>query len=152
MLEKFKELLKREKTELKLKTPMHLALTMDGVADYSKKEKISLSDSYKQSFKILLETLNYQINLKIPITTFFVLPEDIKNNVENFSQIIDPIEEFFNELIKNEAIHNNKVKVSILGKWYYMPGRVVELIKKTIDVTKDYDDFFLNLCINYSGQ
>ncbi len=150
MLEKFKELLKKEKKELKLTS--HIALTMDGIASYAKKEKIPLSESYKKSFDVLLETLDYQIDLRIPITTFFVLPEEIKADVEAFSQIIDPIEEFFNGLVDNEAINKNKVKISVLGKWYGMPGRVVEVIKKAIDATKDYDEFFMNLCINYDGQ
>jgi undecaprenyl diphosphate synthase len=42
--------------------------------------------------------------------------------------------------------------VSILGKWYDLPSRVVEPIKRIIEETKDYDSFFLNLCINYDGK
>ena len=40
----------------------------------------------------------------------------------------------------------------MLGKWYDLPGRVVEPIKDAIDSTRDYDLYFLNLCVNYDGQ
>ena len=67
MLEKFKELLKKDKKELKLKTPRHIAITMHGIKSYTKKEEISLAEGYKKGFEILLENLEQQIALKIPI-------------------------------------------------------------------------------------
>jgi undecaprenyl diphosphate synthase len=44
------------------------------------------------------------------------------------------------------------VKVSVLGKWYDLNNRIVEPIKKLIEETKDYDNYFINFCINYNGQ
>ena len=58
----------------------------------------------------------------------------------------------FNELSESKLIHENKIKISILGKWYNLPGRVVDAIKKAINDTRDYDSFFVNFCINYDGQ
>ena len=39
-----------------------------------------------------------------------------------------------------------------MGKWYDIPGRAVDSIKSAIEETKDYDEFFLNFCVNYDGQ
>ena len=33
-----------------------------------------------------------------------------------------------------------------------MPGKIIDPIKSLLDETKDYDQFFFNLCINYNGQ
>jgi undecaprenyl diphosphate synthase len=64
----------------------------------------------------------------------------------------DCLTEFFNLLLGWSFIQENQIKVSILGKWYDLPMRVVEPIKKLIADTKDYDKYFLNLCINYDGR
>ena len=60
--------------------------------------------------------------------------------------------DFFDGISNSPVIQNNKVKVSIFGKWYNLPGKAVESIKKIIEGTKDYDGFFVNFCINYYGQ
>lgn len=69
-----------------------------------------------------------------------------------YTQLTESLTEFFNKLANEEIIHNKKVKISVLGKWYGLPGMVVESIKSAIDKTKDYDSFFLNFCVNYDGQ
>ena len=65
---------------------------------------------------------------------------------------MDEFAKFLQWLKVNEKIHSNKVKVSALGKWYDLPSRGVEGIKEIIEETKDYDNFFLNFCVNYNGQ
>jgi undecaprenyl diphosphate synthase len=63
-------------------------------------------------------------------------------------------EAFFRYL--DETMHQylmtNKIHTTFIGKWYSLPGFVVEKIKKIVDETRDFDSFFLNVCINYDGQ
>ena len=47
---------------------------------------------------------------------------------------------------------DNKIKVSVLGKWYDLQQNVVSAIRKIGEETKDYDSFFVNFCVNYDGQ
>ena len=46
----------------------------------------------------------------------------------------------------------NRIKVSVLGKWYNLPNKIVEPIKKIIETTREHESFFVNLCINYDGR
>jgi undecaprenyl diphosphate synthase len=55
-------------------------------------------------------------------------------------------------LTEDKFIHDNKIKIGIIGKWYDLPNNVVEPIKKIIDITKEYEEFYLNFCLNYNGQ
>ena len=64
----------------------------------------------------------------------------------------DFLEHLLNSLIEWDFLKENQIKVTILGKWYSLPERVLEPLKKLIDNTKDYDKLFLNLCILYDGQ
>ena len=65
---------------------------------------------------------------------------------------MDSLLEFFQLILNWDLIKQNQIKVSILGKWYSLPLRLIEAIKTIIAETKDYDKFFLNFCINYDGQ
>lgn len=62
------------------------------------------------------------------------------------------IENFFDFLRDNGIIHKNKIRVSVFGKWYDLPENIIDSIKATMSETKNYDNFFLNICINYDGQ
>lgn len=152
MLEKIKKAIKKEEDVFKIKLPRHIALTMNGIGAWAKKNKVSLEDANNRSFLILKSTIKTQIRLRVPILTFYLLPESVDKNSENYEQTLNSIINFFTELSPSELINKNKVKISVLGKWYDLPSRIVDIIKKTIEETKDYDSFFLNFCVNYNGQ
>jgi len=147
MLEKFRKILAREPKE----PLMHVAVTMNGIRPFSNKKNIPLDESYKKGFEILNEIIEAQPEKQIPILTIYVIPETQVGD-DQFPVFLNYLINFFESLISKETIHANKTKINILGKWYDLPGRAVEPIKKAIEETKDYDGFFLNLCINYDGQ
>jgi len=71
---------------------------------------------------------------------------------DDFLAITDSLADFFNGLCNNDLIHKNQIKISVLGKWYDLPGKFVDSIKNIIEKTKEYDSYFVNFCINYDGQ
>ena len=89
------------------------------------------------------------IRLHIPIVTFYIMP---KNKKMDHSRYADYVSILMQELHNWSMLDTYQVKVSVIGQWYDLPGRAVEPIKKVIDDTQDYDRFFVNFCINYSGQ
>ena len=133
------------------KKPKHIALTMSGHFSYSKRYKMPVDQLYYKVFSKINEIIDFQTKENIPIITLYLITNKVKS-FENFPNVVDALVDFFEKLNANKMISENKVKVSILGKWYDLPGRLVEPIKEVIDGTKDYDNFFLNLCVNYDGQ
>ncbi|MBW2977623.1 di-trans,poly-cis-decaprenylcistransferase [Candidatus Woesearchaeota archaeon] len=150
MLEKFKKVLKHEK-EHKIRSLKHLVITTHGVKPWAEKEKKTIEEAYKKSFEILNEIINLQTEQNIPILTIYLMPEGLKRK-EYFPFFLNSLVAFFEKLLSSDNITNNKIKVSMLGKWYDLPGRAVEPLKEIIEETRDYDGFFLNFCINYNGQ
>ena len=132
-------------------TPKHVAISMGGQAAYAKTHHLGTEELYKRMFSKINWLVDMQISMNIPIITAYVLTSKVKNS-EHFPAIIDKLIEFFDGLRNNSKVYENKVKISILGKWYDLPGRAIDSIKAIIDETKDYDSFFLNLCINYDGR
>ncbi|MBW2967290.1 di-trans,poly-cis-decaprenylcistransferase [Candidatus Woesearchaeota archaeon] len=135
----------------KAKMPKHIAMTVGGLGRWSRLKGSELKDAHKKAFKKLDEVLRYQIVFDIPILTLYLVNNRVADN-QDYPELMDALSEFFRELLSNKDIFKHKVKISVLGKWYDLPSRVVEPIKRVIDETKDYDSFFLNLCINYDGR
>ena len=148
MLEKFRKILARGKGSRPL---MHVALTMNGIKPFSNKKNAPIDEVYKKSFEILNEIIESQPEKNIPILTIYMIPETQVGD-DQFPVFLNQLINFFESIISKETIHTNKTKISILGKWYDLPGRAVDPIKRAIEETKDYDGFFLNFCINYDGQ
>jgi undecaprenyl diphosphate synthase len=152
VLERIKGIIKKEKYVLKIKVPRHIGVTTDGTEKWALKNNISYEDACKRGFLILKSTIKLQVNLKIPILSFYILDRKADRGSQNYPLLLDAITKMFNEMANSKIINQNKIKISVFGKWYNLPGKVVDSIKKAIAETKDYDAFFVNFCINYDGQ
>lgn len=93
-----------------------------------------------KALKNILEIVQTSFALKLPILTFYTHDET------------DDLLNFLTALIHWDYIERQQVKVSVIGKWYDLPERLIEPIKEIIESTKDYDAHFLNLCLKYDGQ
>lgn len=148
MFKKITDILKaREKIHIiKADMPRHIAITIE-----KELKAIDLEQAYNKRNMLINNIISIQTRFNIPIITIFLLSSGAKNS-ENFSFLMDDLAKSFNELIANKKIHKNQTKVSVLGKWYDLPERVVNPIREIIESTKDYDKFFLNFCVNYDGH
>ncbi len=129
----------------------HIAVSLDNIPDWCRKNNRSIEDGCSEHFRLLGELLKVQVRLNIPIFTIYLLP-DIEKSKNDYMAFSDCMTDFFNALSANPLVQSHKIKISILGKWYNLPGKAVEALKNIIESTKDYDNFFANFCINYDGQ
>jgi len=127
------------------KIPKHIAILVDGCEEYAKKNNQEISEVYSTEFLNIKNIIKLAVKLDIPLLTFH-------SRTNANEQEIDQLQHFFELLLNWDLIKENQVKISVLGKWYALPDRLIEPIKKIISETKDYDKFFVNFCINYSGQ
>jgi len=146
MIEKFIHPLKKRK---KANAPKHIALSYNSYS--TKGVKIPIEQHFKNKLSKIKEFINVQAQFDVPIFTILLLSSETRKD-DNFSAIVDAISSFFNDIAHEKKIHHNKIKISVLGKWYNMPSNLVDSIKKVSEETKEYDKYFLNFCINYDGQ
>jgi len=152
VLDKFKGMIKKEVGDgfIQLKLPKHIAIVTKGKTLWAKKHNIPIEEAYQKSFSLIRSIVMNAIRLNIPIITFYLLSTNMIES-EKYSIMMDQTKEFFDDIVR-DFIKVNKVKISVIGKWYDLPGRVVDSIKTALDLTKDNEEFFLNLAINYDGQ
>lgn len=116
--------------------PKHLAFTTVG-----------LKENPEKGFQVISQLIDEQISQEIPVMTFH-----LTHRSDPEPQTLAVLNQFLASEDFLKKINQNKIKITILGKWYNLPSQTISLLKKIIDETKDYDHFFLNFCLNYSGQ
>ncbi len=138
---------------VKPKELRHVAVDLDykGCCNRVNDTRDALEEKYDLRNKAVHWMLDAQAKLNIQILTIHILSAP-PAEPDRMSAIVDSATFLFNELSINPNVLKNKVKVSVLGKWYDLPGKLVEAIKRVTEHTKEYDSFFLNICINYDGQ
>ncbi|MBS3101561.1 undecaprenyl diphosphate synthase family protein [Candidatus Woesearchaeota archaeon] len=129
----------------------HIAASLDDVSGWCRKNNASNEEGFRRYFSLLGRLPELQARLNIPVLTVNLGSENIEKS-DDYLVFCSCIAGFFDELPNKEVIVKHRVKISIFGKWYNMPGKAVESLKKAIEETKEYDGFFLNFCINYDGQ
>ncbi len=135
----------------KHKMPKHIAISLSGNRRWAKKNDKLLRVAFDKSLAKIGDLIDYQTRFDIPIMTLYLLSSAAKQS-SNFIIYMDALESLFTKLKENKKLAEKKIKISVIGKWYALPTRVVDKIKDLISETKDYDQHFLNLCINYDGR
>lgn len=132
--------------------PKHIAISLDDIFDWCRKRSVTANEGFDRYFELLDMLLDAQVKLNIPVFTIYLLSDKVEKSAEDYIIFLDYLANFFNNLFNKPAISEQKIKISVFGKWYNLPGKVVESLKKIIENTKEYDSFFVNFCINYDGQ
>jgi len=61
-------------------------------------------------------------------------------------------ERYFRKLAKEKKVHQNQVKVNVIGRWQeILPNKGIQAIKELMEVTKKYNHHLLNFFIAYNG-
>jgi len=120
------------------KLPKHIAISTRSLKLYKKKD----SDIIVLATNKIMNFIEWQFKLNIPILTIKIsthCDEDIKFVNNLFSKLNDDNKEL-------------KARIMIIGQWFNLPQELTEKAKILMEKTKDYDQFFINFLIKYSGK
>jgi tritrans,polycis-undecaprenyl-diphosphate synthase [geranylgeranyl-diphosphate specific] len=134
--------------------PKHVAVIMDGNRRYAKMiMKADANHGHVKGKEKLEEMLNWCLELGVEILTVYAF------STENFSRKEDEVEFLMDLLEKtliafadDERIHQNRVKLKVIGDKSMIPDRVAKAVKYAEEKTSGYSDFHLNMAIAYSGR
>jgi undecaprenyl pyrophosphate synthase len=139
-LNKIKELLKKKNVADK-PTLKHVILNLFPFVTTDEKEK--KAEDYRKFLDLIGEIMHLQVEKDIPIFTLNLgKTEDIADQTA--------LSFYTEELLKKAKEH--QINVTIFGRWYDVSGELVEALKVINNETKDFDNFFFNICINYDSR
>lgn len=135
-------------------TPNHVAIMMDGNRRWAANRGFDSWKGHEEGANTVENIITEAVSLKIPYFSFWgsSLDNIIKRSPEEVSHLLEIFKNKFNEIAEDKKIHNDKIKISVLGRWKeLLPTEVGGAMQKAIDNTKNYGRYFLNFLIAYSG-
>ncbi|MBI2140154.1 di-trans,poly-cis-decaprenylcistransferase [Candidatus Woesearchaeota archaeon] len=130
--------------------PRHIAVVTKGKHEFAAKNSLGLEGIYQHSCSLIDTIAQAAFAVKIPVITFYLL-SDKRDNLD-FEVVIGALTAYFRLLSDAGFIHEQRIKITVIGKWYDLPERMVEAVKLCLEKTKDYTGFCLNFCLNYNGR
>jgi len=103
--------------------------------------------------KKLEEILEWCRELGIKTLTVYAFStENFKRSQEEVNALMDLFERKFKELVEDERIHRNRVRVNVLGRKELLPENVRKAAEEAEMATRKYSNFTLNIALAYGGR
>ena len=134
--------------KIKPKKILHLAFTTKSTIKWAILNGKSFAYAFRKKLDNIIEFTRFLTDRDIPIISFYLIGEKLSDKY--FFEIIDILDEFFNTLPTLPFI-KNRVKINVIGKWYNLPEKLKESIKKCMEQTAENQNYYLNLFIHYDG-
>jgi len=135
--------------------PLHVAVIPDGNRRWARKRGFQPWIGHREGVKSLEKILEKARELKIRYFTFWGASWDnlTKRSKIEVNFLFKIFERQFKRILKDKKIHQNQVKVQVFGRWQeILPKSCQEAIKKAIDSTKNYNQYYLTFLLAYDGR
>uniref|UniRef100_H3A886 Alkyl transferase n=3 Tax=Latimeria chalumnae TaxID=7897 RepID=H3A886_LATCH len=134
--------------------PKHVAFIMDGNRRYAHKCQVERQEGHTQGFNKLAETLRWCLNLGIgEVTVYAFSIENFKRSQEEVDGLMELAQQKFSRLLEEQDnLKKHGVCIRVLGDLSLLPLDMQKLIAQAVEMTKNYDRCFLNVCFAYTSR
>ena len=140
--------------EIKMnKLPRHIAIIMDGNRRYALKEGYPPYKGHEVGKDKLEEVMEWCREIGIKVLTVFAFSTDnFKRPREEVEHLMNMFSNDLKKLANDKRIHENKVRVKVIGKMNLLPENVKKAAEEVMEKTKNYDRYYFNIAIGYGGR
>jgi undecaprenyl diphosphate synthase len=132
----------------------HVALIPDGNRRWARKKGFFPWQGHIEGAKTLEKILEKAWELKIPYFTFWgsSLDNILKRSPKEVKTLFSLYEKYFKKLLREKRISEEKVKISVFGKWKKLfPEKLKKIISQVVLRTKKHNQYFLTFLLAYNG-
>ena len=135
----------------KQKVPEHVAIIMDGNGRWATQKGLPRSYGHKKGVSVLKEILKVSKKLGCKILTVYAFSTE---NWTRPTKEVDFLINLFSEVLKNEieGINRESSKIKFIGDLTPFPKTLKKIISSSESLTKNNNEFLLNVCLNYGGR
>jgi len=131
----------------------HLAIIMDGNRRFAWRSNIATGLGHRIGKEKLERVLDWVLEIKIPWFTVYALStENLSRPQNELDVLFDLYVEGLKDIADDPRIHDNKVRVNIIGRRELLPPRVNDAIDYAEAKTADYDEFVFTVCLAYGSR
>jgi len=133
--------------------PNHVALILDGNRRWAKRHLTMPKEGHQRGADAVENLLDWCEEFDIKIITLYALSaENLGRDDGELGHLYELIRLRLEKLYNDPRIHRNKMRVKGIGRIELLPDSIKEALRQLDDVTKDYNDHFLNIALAYGGQ
>jgi tritrans,polycis-undecaprenyl-diphosphate synthase [geranylgeranyl-diphosphate specific] len=133
--------------------PEHIAIVLDGNRRWASERMLTSWMGHQFGAEKVRRLLEWCMDLNVKsITVYAFSTENFQRPKEEVAEIMKIAEEKLREILTDEGIHKNQVRVKVIGRLALLPKNLQQLIWEVEQDTKDYDQHFLNVALAYGGR
>jgi len=138
---------------LESSVPNHIAIILDGNRRYARKLGIPQLKGHEKGFNKIKELLEWCMELGVKeLTLYCFSTENFNRDKKEVNYLFDLFRKKIEGFKKDKQIHDNKVKISVIGRISMFPEDMQKSMKEIMEMTKDYGNYKLNLALAYGGR
>lgn len=131
----------------------HLAIIMDGNRRFAWSKALQTGLGHKMGKMKLEQVLDWVLDLNIHYFTVYALSTENLSRPENeLKGLFELYIEGLRDIADDERIHENKVRVQIIGRRELLPESVNEAIDYAESKTSGYEDYTFTVCLAYGSR
>lgn len=133
--------------------PKHLGIIMDGNRRFAKTIGLNVTQGHDYGAGKAREVLDWCLELGIKHVTLWGFSTENKGRKpEEVAHLHQLFANEAKDLLTDPRLHNNKVRVRVIGNIDDFPAEAKEALSNMEDATKHYDGMQLNIALGYGGR
>ena len=133
--------------------PEHIAVILDGNRRWALEHSLNPWMGHRQGAEKVEELLDWCLEMGVKSVTLYAFStENFRRSPKEVEEIMRIAEEKLRKLLTDKRIHENNVKVKIIGRKSLLPKSLRKLADEVEESTKNYNKHFLNIALAYGGR
>jgi len=133
--------------------PKHVGIVLDGNRRFAKKLMLKPWKGHEWGARKVEALLEWASDIGVKeLTLYSFSMQNINRPKEEFNYLMKTFKKEFNNLLKDERVKKEGIRVNIIGRIHLLPKDVQEVFKKVMDETRNNSKFILNFAIAYGGR
>jgi undecaprenyl diphosphate synthase len=138
-------------SQTELAGPRHLAMIMDGNRRWAKEKGLPSVEGHRAGYETMKKVGDWCLERGVEILTVYAFStENWKRSETEVGFLMTLLEHALDKEL--DYFISRKIKLRILGRREGFKPRILELIDKAQEATKDFDAMTFAICLNYGGR
>ena len=131
--------------------PRHIAIILDGNGRWARRRGLPRTAGHAAGSENFRKIATYCKVIGVEYLTVYAFStENWKRPEDEVRTIMRLLRRYLNEAI--DTMERDKIRMKIFGDVAGLPQELQELVRKTDEISKRYQGFQANICLNYGGR
>ncbi len=128
----------------------HVAIIMDGNGRWAKERGLNRSKGHKEGSVTLEKLCTHILKSEVEVLSVYAFStENFKRDIKEVNYLMNLFIKMFSNL---KTIQDNNIKLVFSGSRNNLSNKLLKVMDKAVEATKNNTNGILNVCLNYGGQ